>query len=101
MNDKVYTIGQSQIDQHCKISNKRMICNSLVQLENATECIEYLTLYKSDEKCYYKSIEKKNYLIQISENSLYFSIVEPTSFKLSCDGMTEILHISPNKFKNK
>lgn len=80
----------------CSLYNNITICDATVKkkLEKADECIHSLANGHYSNKCMKLRIDSKNYLIKLSNESIFCFVVEPIDFKLICDNGTRYFNIT-------
>lgn len=76
----------------CKRETNLTICKSIIQ-EILTKEEHTCGIY-SEEKCNYKHIRSKNYIIETSNNSVYCYILNPMQIKISCMENEKILNLT-------
>lgn len=78
-------IPYDQYDKCMKI-DRITVCNSMVlqSLETPSECMSSQLNGGNHRSCERKYIESKNYVMEISDNQFYCSIMEPMILRISC-----------------
>lgn len=72
----------------CKTERDLTICNTFLEDYNVemSTCLKNLLTNSSDEGCTYKEIPNQNYFIHLSDEVMYFHLIQPVRAVMDCRG---------------